>query len=156
MRFYQPPKFQLIGFLLSMPFICWAINLILYGQRVYSDWRVLAVSFPLVFALGFGSWYMHFQYSNAIRRKFPEIPQTGKRVLSLLTIFIFVMTPSVLVIFFIYDLFSILGYKLSFEDMKLGLILGFVVNVIFETLWEVLYIIEKYKENLAEKELLEQ
>jgi len=156
MKFYKPPRYQWISFCFSMPFISWAINVILYGDRLYKDWQVAAFSVPLVFFMGMGSWYLHYQYSYWIRSKYPEIPQTGKRIFYMVFIFVFVMSPSVLIIFFIYDYFNILGYNIQGNDLQLGLIVGFVINIVFETLWEVLYIISKYKENMAEKQMLEQ
>jgi LytS/YehU family sensor histidine kinase len=66
-----------------------------------------------------------------------------------------IMTPSVLVIFYVYDYFHIMGYRLQDGDLKWGLVAGICVNVVFETLWEVIYILEKYKESLSEKELIE-
>jgi len=139
-----------------MPFISWAINGIMYKQRLYHEWEIAAFSIPLVFLMGMASWYLHYQYSHWVRNRFPEIPQTGKRIFYMIFIFIFVMSPSVLIIFFVYDYFNILGYSIQANDLKLGLLVGFVINIIFETLWEVLYIISKYKENLAEKQMLEQ
>ena len=65
------------------------------------------------------------------------------------------VTFSMFIIFFIYDYFAVLGYRNSRQDSRLGLILGISVNLIYITLCEVFYSIDKYKENLAEKELLE-
>ena len=155
MKFSFPPRYQRIGFLLSMPFISWVMNAVLYDKKLYSDWRIWVFSFPLIFFLGFLSWYLHFQYDSAIRKKYPEIKQTGKRLLYIGMVFLFVMTPSVLIIFLLYHYFHILGYNMDPTDLKLGVLIGFTTNIIFETLWEVFYIIEKYKENIAEKELLE-
>ena len=155
MKFSKPPGYQLIGFVISMPFISWGINAIMYDERLYRDWRIWVFSFPLIIFLGFLSFYLHYQYVSSIRRRFPEIKQTGKRIFYIFLVFLFVMVPSVLIIFFLYGFLGILGYRVTEEDLKLGLLIGFTINVIFETLWEVVYIIEKYKENIAEKELLE-
>lgn len=139
-----------------MPFIAWALSIIIFDDRVYKDWRIWVFSYPLLILLGFLSWYMHFQYDSAIRKRYPSIKETGMRIFLIVLVYLFIMTPSVLLIFLVYDYFHILGYNISAGDVKMGLLLGFAVNVIFETLWEVLYMIGKYKENLAEKELLEQ
>jgi LytS/YehU family sensor histidine kinase len=56
----------------------------------------------------------------------------------------------------VFQYFYILGYRIKEEDLKYGYMVGLSVNLIFQTLWEVLYIIEKYKESTAEKEVLEQ
>jgi LytS/YehU family sensor histidine kinase len=66
------------------------------------------------------------------------------------------MTPSVLLIFFVFHCFHILGYQIQQDDLLYGYLVGLGVNVIFESLWEVMYIIEKYKDTAADKEMIEQ
>lgn len=156
MKLYKPPSYQLHGFLISMPFITWGWNYILYGERLYADWRIWVLSFPLIYLIGVVSWYMHYQYDHFLMTKYPSLNQTGKRIFFKLFIYVFIMAPSVLAIFAVYHTFQILGYTLKQEDLKWGLLLGLVVNLVFETLWEVLYILEKYRENLTEQELLKQ
>ena len=66
------------------------------------------------------------------------------------------MSASVLFIFMLYDSLHLLGYKMSVDDLKLGLVVGFSINLIFETLYETDYILEKYKESQQEKEAIHQ
>jgi two-component system LytT family sensor kinase len=155
MKLYMPRKVHIAGFIIPMPFIAFALNHILYDERANTEWKIWAYSMPLLFAIGLLSWYAHVQYEYFIQRKFPELRQTAKRVVLKLLTNVFLMTPSVLLIFFVYDRFHILGYSLKTEDLKLGYIVGLCVNFLFVTLWEVLYLLEKYKESLSEKELLE-
>jgi len=56
----------------------------------------------------------------------------------------------------VYDAFHILGYQLHTDDLKWGYLIGLSINLIFDTLWEVLYVLEKYKDSLTEKELATQ
>ena len=51
-------------------------------------------------------------------------------------------------------IFLVTGFNA--DDLLWGYFVGLSVNLVFDTLWEVLYCLEKYKENLSEKELLEQ
>jgi len=51
---------------------------------------------------------------------------------------------------------GILGYTFNYEDFKAGLLVGFSVNLIFETLFEADYMLEKYKESVQEKETFRQ
>jgi LytS/YehU family sensor histidine kinase len=69
---------------------------------------------------------------------------------------ILVMTPSILLILFVFHWFNILGYQLERNDLFYGYLAGLGVNIIFESLWEVIYIIDKFKEVAAEKEMIEQ
>lgn len=156
MKWYKPPSYQLHGFLMSMPVIGIILNRILFDERVYTEWKIWVFSFPLLFLLGYCSFYLHYQYHRLIISWYPDLHQTAKRAILKLGVNIFVMTPSVLVIFFLYHYFHILGYSMQPGDLRLGIIQGLAVNTIFETLWEVVYIIDKYKETLTEKELLQQ
>jgi two-component system, LytTR family, sensor kinase len=156
MKLSKPQPVETYGFLLSMPFIILAFHHVFYPDRVYSDWRVWAVSCPLLYAIGVVSWYLHVQYDHMIRRKLPDLRQTGKRIFFILFVNVVVMTPSVLLILWIYDYFHILGYSMKPDDLKWGYLIGLCVNLLFQTLWEVVYLLGKYKETLSEKELIEQ
>src|SRR5690242_1290615 len=102
-KWSKPMKVEVYGFLLSMPFIDVAFNIVLYGKEQLTDWKIWAFSYPLIFAIGVGSWYMHIQYDHFIRRIFPSLKQTSKRVFYKIFTNVLVMTPSVLFIFLVYD-----------------------------------------------------
>ncbi|HEY6900990.1 MAG TPA: histidine kinase [Puia sp.] len=155
MKFSKPLRVQVIGFWVSMPFIVLAYNALLYPGHFLTDWRVWAVSWPLIYGIGIVSWYLHIQYDHAIRRKFPSLKETGKRIAFKALTNPLIMTPSVLLIFWVYDVFHILGYELRTADLKWGYLIGLAINLLFDTLWEVLYLLEKYRESLQEKALLE-
>ena len=63
-----------------MPVITLAWNAILYPGRFLTDGRVWAFSWPLIYGIGIVSWYLHVQYDSAIRRRFPSLKQTGRRI----------------------------------------------------------------------------
>ncbi|MBX3241880.1 MAG: histidine kinase [Chitinophagaceae bacterium] len=156
MKFHKPPTYEFHGFLISMPLIGWYVHYILYGDRIYHDPQLWFVSFPILFALAVVSWYMHSQYHTRITLRFPGLRLTAKRILFKLFVYPLVMVPSVVIIHAIYAHFHLFGYNYSQQALKLWLLQGIVVNLVFETLWEVVYIIQQYKENLTEKELLQQ
>jgi sensor histidine kinase YesM len=153
-KWYKPPTYQFYSFFLSMPFIGWALHYIMFGRRFYEEPQLWLVSYPFVFLLGMGSWYLHYQYDRFIIRKFPSLKDTGKRIAAKLLVYLLVMAPSTLVIILIYHSFHLFGYTTSWEDIRLFLFTGFVVNIIFETLWEVMYMLDKFRESLHEQELL--
>ena len=156
MKFAKPSAVFSYCFWISMPFITFALMYILYDERVWTDWTVWVVSWPIIYVLGYLSWRAHVQYDFILHKKLPSLQQTGKRLIFLIAINLLVMTPSVLLIFLVFQSFHILGYQLNDGDLKWGWLVGFATNLIFQTLWEVLYIIDKYKEATAEKDLLEQ
>lgn len=156
MKLVKPLRVHVYGFLFSMPFIILALNQILYDERAFAEWEIWVYSSPLLFGIGFLSWYAHTQYYFFIVHKFPGLKQTGERVFYQLLTNLIIMTPSVLLIFFLYDRLEFLGYRLKTDDLKWGYITGLCINFLFLTLWEVLYLLEKYRESLGEKELIGQ
>lgn len=157
MKFFKKStRIQWLSFLTSMPLIDIAINHVLYGERLFSDSRIWLISFPLIWVIGLCTWYLHVLYEDWVQRKYPEIRESGRRILAKSLVVFLVMTPAALLIFIGYDWFHILGYELTELDLKLGVLIGFAVNLIFLTLWEAIYIMEKHKESIAEKELLRQ
>ena len=156
MKLYRPPKIQRDGFWLSMPFIITALIYIMYHERIWAEWKIWALTFPIIYTIGYGSWFAHSQYDYFLHKKFPSLQQTGKRVLLKLLVNLLIMTPSVLLIFYVFHALHIFGYRIQEGDLKYGYLVGLSVNLIFETLWEVIYIIDKYKETTAEKDMLEQ
>lgn len=156
MKWQKPTKLQLYSFMAAMPLIDILLNYIIYGERTFKDIYIWLLSFPLIFIIGIGSWRTHVLISNATKNKYPELNQTKIRLLIMALCIIPFMSFSVSVIFFIYDKFSILGYKFNYDDFKDGLLVGFCVNLIFETLFEADYMLEKYKESVQEKETFQQ
>lgn len=156
MKLVKPPKLEWYSFVFSMPLISIVVNLILYKDRFWQDEKIWFISFPLILLLGTISWYLHVVYDVWIENKYPELSQSRQRITGKVLVLFLVMTPSILLIFFLYHQFHILGYRLQQWDLVKGLIVGFAVNLVFETLYEGDYAFSKYKESAAEKETLEQ
>ncbi|HRG69416.1 MAG TPA: histidine kinase [Saprospiraceae bacterium] len=155
-RFPNPPRYQYIGFYISMPFITYSLCYILFGERLHSEWTIWLISYPIIYIIGYLSWRSHYVYDNYLQLKYPGLDQTRKRVFLKLPINLLVMSPSVLLIIYVFHIFNIQNYVLQLEDLKYALLVGFTVNILFESLWEVIYIIEKYKEAIEEKEYIKQ
>ncbi len=155
MKFAKPKKFYVWCFWISMPLITLVWMYILYDDRTWTDWRVWAVTPPIIYFLGYFSWFAHVQYNEFVERKFPSLEETLKRNLYKIGVNLLVMTPSVLIILYVFQYFHILGYGIQEGDVKYAYLTGLSVNLVFETLYETIYIIDKHKENSIEKELLE-
>ncbi|HEX6181772.1 MAG TPA: histidine kinase [Chitinophagaceae bacterium] len=152
----RPTKLQWYSFLASMPVIDVLLNYIMYDERLFRDFKIWLISVPLIFLLGMASWRGHCMIGNGIKKRYPGLKQSKTRVLILALCIIPFMSFSVLVIFFLYDALGILGYQLTYDDLKIGLLVGFCVNIVFETLYEADYVLEKYKESVEEKETFQQ
>lgn len=156
MRLFKPPRLQTLSFLFSMPLIDLAVHHILFKERLWEDWRIWVFSYPLIFLIGTLSWYSHISYDHVVEKKYPGLNQSMQRILLKTLVVVIIMPPSILLILFVYDRFSIFDYKWSDRDMWMGLILGWCVNLIFETLYEMDYMLTKYRESVLEKESLRQ
>jgi two-component system, LytTR family, sensor kinase len=152
----MPPRYQVIGFVLSMPFITLALAYIMFHDRLFHELNIWLVAYPVIYVIGYVSWRLHYVYDYYLITKFPSLKQTRKRVIYKAAVNLLVMTPSILLIFFTFHVFHLQGYQIQENDLKYGYLTGLGVNIIFESLWEVIYIIEKVKEAVAEKERIEQ
>jgi LytS/YehU family sensor histidine kinase len=94
--------------------------------------------------------------SEKIRVNYPGLKQAGIRIVLLAFCLVPFMSACVVFIFMLYDSLNILGYQMNMEDLKMGLVVGFSINLVFETLYESDYILEKYKESVEEKEAVHQ
>ncbi len=150
------PKLKIYSFLFSMPIIDIAINQILYRERLWNEWKIWLISFPLIFLFGYFSWYIRITASAKAERKFPELNQTWKRLRLKMLICCVSMVSSVTIVLAVYSLLNILEYRFRASDIWQGALLAFCVNVIFETLYDAEYAISKYRQAEEEKELLRQ
>lgn len=152
----KPTLFHKYTFWIPMPFMAFTLMYIFYGDRVWNEWQVWAVTFPILYFIGYFSWFLHTQYDFYLHDRLPSLDQTGKRIVLHFGVNVFIMTPSILLILALFNGFNILGYSIGENDIKYSLLMGLCVNLIFGTLWEVIYIIDKYKESASEIDVLEQ
>lgn len=152
----QPRRIQVVSFLASMPVIDFVLNYILFDNRLFQDVRIWLYSVPLLFGIGVFSWRSQVGIQNWIQYQYPTVKQTRRRVLLLAFFVVPFMSLSILSIFYTYHYFHILHYQLQPGDVQYGLLMGFCVNLIFLTLYEVDYVVEKVKESMEEKESLQQ
>ena len=153
---FKPTRLQVVSFIASMPIIDFILNYILFDEALFAEGRIWYLSFPLIFLIGIGSWRTQVTIQNFIQAKYPSLKQTRTRVAMMASVIIPVMSLSVLFIFFIYDYFNLFQYQIKTNDIEYGLLTGFSVNLIFPTLYEVDYVVERLKESILEKETLKQ
>jgi two-component system LytT family sensor kinase len=139
-----------------MPFITFCLLFIMYEDRIWHEINIWLAGYPIIYALGYISWRTHYIYDYFVQSKFPTVEETRIRVFLTIPVNLLVMTPSVLTIFFVFHWFHINGYQIQSPDLTYGYLVGLSVNIIFESLWEVMYIIGKSKDAAAEKEMVEQ
>ncbi len=152
----KPTRLQVFSFLASMPVIDFVLHYILFDEALFRDGKIWLVSFPLLFVAGIGSWRAQITVHNWLQLRFPSLKETRTRVILLAVLILPIMSLSVLIIFYAYGYVGVLGYRFQIEDLQYGLLVGFCVNLIFITLYELDYVVERLKESLQEKESLKQ
>ncbi|HYO21238.1 MAG TPA: histidine kinase [Flavisolibacter sp.] len=152
----KPTRLQVVSFISSMPIIDFILNYILFDEVLFSRGDIWLISYPLIFFIGIGSWRTQVTIQNLVQFKYPTLKQTRTRVALMASLIIPIMSLSVLFIFFIYDYFHVLGYSIRQNDIEYGLLVGFSINLIFVTLYEVDYVVERLKESVLEKDTLKQ
>ena len=95
MKITRPSRIYSICFWVSMPLITFSLMYILYDERIWTDWKVWVVTWPIIYFIGYISFFAHVQYDAVIRKKLPSLQQTGKRILWDLAVNLLIMTPSV-------------------------------------------------------------
>ncbi len=155
MKLIRPTKMDYNIFWVSIVFINFALMYIMYGERAWNDWRVWLVTWGIVTAIGDVSLWAHVQYNHFIEKKFPTLEKTGARVFYKLIANLFVMSPSIFLIFYLFHGLKILGYQIQEGDLQYGYFTGLLTNIIVGAVLECVYVIDKYKETVAEKELIE-
>ena len=94
----MPPRYQVIGFILSMPFISLALCYVMYHDRLFQELGIWLVAYPIIYVIGTLSWRLHYVYDYYLITKYPSLSQTRKRVIYKGAINLLVMTPSMLLI----------------------------------------------------------
>jgi two-component system LytT family sensor kinase len=152
----KPTRLQVFSFLASMPVIDFVLNYILYDEALFKNGKIWLVSFPVLFIAGTGSWRAQITVHNWLQLRFPSLKETRTRVVLLAVLILPIMSLSVAVVFYAYGYIGVLGYRFQIEDLQYGLLVGFCVNLVFITLYELDYVVERLKESLQEKESLRQ
>jgi len=152
----KPTRLQRYTFIASMPFVAILGNYILFEDRLFRELNIWLISFPLVYAGGLGIWRVQVMIGNYIKYRYPALKQTSKRVLFNMLLIVPFMAAAVSLIYFGYDALGFLGYEKEPGDLGMSLLMGFCINLVFETLYESDFVMEKYKETLREKQQLEE
>ena len=155
-QWMKPTKLEWLSFFTIMPMLCVLLNQLLFGPRQWQDEKIWLFSFPLIFAEGFCSWYMHIFVMHWLRVIFPNIRQTGLRLMLLAVAHISLISLTWILLFYAYDSFHFLGYQLDKHKLMFALYSGVALTMVATTMWEADYTFSQWKDSLTEKERLQQ
>jgi len=98
-KWMKPSKLEWISFFTIMPLLCVMLNYLLFGARQFQDYRIWLYSFPVIYAQGFVSWWLHIVVMNWLRIRFPDIRQTSKRLFILALAHISMISLTYIILF---------------------------------------------------------
>jgi two-component system, LytTR family, sensor kinase len=152
----KPIRSEWITVFALIPVISVLLNHLLYGRQLWTEPRIWFYSVPVLMVTGFLSWYLCLAIMHWLRVRFPEMPQTGKRLLLLALTYILFTSCTFLSIFYVYDRFHILGYSFQWNQLPVPVFISISMTLIATAFWEAEYVLTRWKESLAEKEQLQQ
>lgn len=139
-----------------MPVLALALNLLLFGSRVWVEKEIWLFSYPLICLQGLISWYLHVVVMHWLRLRFPNIKQTTVRLVILGLSHVTLTFLTFASIFFSYDALHVLGYELDVHKLSQSVVLAIGLTMVSTTLWESDYTYTQWKNSVAEKEKLQQ
>ncbi|HUS01086.1 MAG TPA: histidine kinase [Chitinophagaceae bacterium] len=156
MKWIRPRRVEWVSFYTMMPVLCFVLNYLLFGDRIYTDERIWLYSFPVIFLQGLVSWYLHIAVMYWLRIKFPLLKQTSKRLSILALAHISMTFLTFVILFYTYDAVHFLDYNLDKDKLRICLFVAIALTMVATTMWEAVYTFKQWKISVAEKEKLEQ
>lgn len=153
---WRPTKIEWITYFALMPFIDVLLNYLLFNDRIWQEVYIWLYSFPIIYVQGFISWYLHIVAMHLYRVRFPLLKHAAYRLLLLFFTHVALTSLTFTMIFYGYDMFHFLGYVFDGDKLQISILAAIALTLIATTAWEAEYIIDKWKESLAEKEQVEQ
>lgn len=152
----KPNKIEWITYISLMPVLALALNLLLFGSRVWVEKEIWLFSYPLICLQGLISWYLHVVVMHWLRLRFPNIKQTTVRLVILGLSHVTLTFLTFASIFYSYDALHFLGYELDVHKLSQSVVLAIGLTMVSTTLWESDYTYTQWKNSVAEKEKLQQ
>jgi two-component system, LytTR family, sensor kinase len=155
-RFPKPSASEWRGFLVLMPLLSLLLNNVFFGSALWTDYRVMLFSFPLVISVGGFAWYGQIMVMQLLRQLFPLVNQTSLRLVLLAFSHLLITVFTFFLIVFTYDSLQFLEYALRPGTYIFLVILAVALTMIATTFWEADYTFKQWKDSVAEKEKLQQ
>jgi len=130
------------------------MNLFLFGNRYFSEWRVFLGATIVTFIIHAISWQFHTLVAVILRNRFPEDKQMFTRIPLAIGVFILMTSLCTTILFFGYDYTGFLGYRFNETYYTWAIIFGIIENIFITLLHEGVSSYEKWKTTIRETETL--
>lgn len=152
---FRPTKVEWITFYSVMPFLGIAVYFLLFRDRTFELPMFFHV-YVYICLIGICSWYLHIVSMHWLRHVLYEFSQTVLR-LSLLAVMHFLLISATMAVYFYgFEAIGLYNYHFDPHSFRLSIVVGISLILITTSLWEGEYIFIRWRESLAEKELLQQ
>lgn len=155
MNIWRPTKVEWLTFYVMMPLLGIAVYYLLLGHLGFRMASFLP-AFAVITIVGIFSWYLHIVSMHLLRHWLHEFRQTLIRLIILALSHFALISATMALYFYGFDSVHFLGYEFDAQNFRLSIIVGISLILITTSLWEGEYIFIRWKESLAEKELLQQ
>jgi sensor histidine kinase YesM len=130
------------------------LNLVMYGIRYFTDWKLFLVSSATGLAIS-----ILFQNGLVIvnmffRKKYPGYKETAKRFLFCLSATLITTSLLLLACIWAYQLIPVLAYPVTQKLVITFLLAGGIFNIVSSSIHEAFYTFDKFRETLVENESL--
>ncbi len=152
----KPIRSEWITVFALIPVISVLLNHLLYGDRLWTDPEIWYYSVPAMMVVGLISWYLCVAVMHWLRVRYPDMRQTVLRLVLLALSYILLTSLTFVAMFYSYDRFNILGYNFSPSHIRVPIFISVSMTLIASAFWEAEYVLARWKESMAEKEMIQQ
>ncbi|CCH52105.1 Sensor protein lytS [Fibrisoma limi BUZ 3] len=140
--------------LLLFPWFIPLVSYLLLGPRYLADWRTFVGATALNLTIGVLCHFSLDSLTKSVVSWYPDLRQTGQRVLLLLLVFLLVTPVAILGGLWLYDHFHLFGYTVHPTILKRVMLFNIAANLVSVGVYESVYSLNKWRENMLEKEQL--
>jgi two-component system, LytTR family, sensor kinase len=131
-----------------------ALNLLLFGLRYFTEFRVFVLATIVTFSIMAASWLAHTWVAVTLRNRFSNENDLALRVFIAIFLFIIMTGLTLSLLFWGYDSAQFLGYQINENRYEWALIIGAIANIFVTFLHEGVSSFEKWRTTLKETEQL--
>jgi hypothetical protein len=141
-------------FLGAMPLIVMALNLLLFGSRYFTEWRVFLTGSVITFLVISCCWIFLTWVAITIRDRFSDDANIRVRMAVTLFFITLITALTLTILFYGYTRFSFLKYEVNETKYRWVLVFGLIINFFVTLFHEGSSGFEKWKATLVETEEL--
>jgi sensor histidine kinase YesM len=130
------------------------LNLVMYGIRYFTDWKLFLVSSATGLAISILFQNYLVIVNMFFRKQYPSYKETAKRFLCCLSATVITTSLFLMVCIYGYQFIPILSYPVTRNLIVTFLLVGIIFNIVSTSIHEAFYTFGKFRETLVETERL--